>query len=346
MDKRIIKVNTSQPYDVIIGRDLLASVGELVAKIAPDAKIALITDDVVDGIYASRVEHSLVESGLEVVKYVFKHGEGSKNLQTYGDILSFLAVNQMTRTDLIVALGGGVVGDMAGFVAATYLRGIRYVQIPTTLLAQIDSSVGGKTAIDLEHGKNLVGAFLQPEVVICDVNTLSTLPQDIYLDGMGEGVKYALLDAKIYQLLSSDYQLEELVYLCVDYKRRIVEIDEKENGLRRVLNLGHTIAHGIEQLSNYTVSHGRAVAMGLEVIVRVSQKHGYIDEATATKLLDVIIKNIGNTACPYAIGDIAKASLNDKKRTGDSISLVLVDGIGSVTQVKVEVACLEDYLIC
>ena len=234
-----IRVKASSEYDVIIGHDLIKRAGDLIEGVIKPCKIAVITDDVVSALYFETLKNSLTQKGFVVIKYAFAHGEESKNLQTYGEILNFLAENQLTRTDAVVALGGGVVGDISGFVASTYLRGIKYIQIPTTLLAQIDSSVGGKTAIDLSCGKNLVGAFCQPQLVICDVNALSTLPKDIFICGMGETAKYALLDKKIFDLLSGEYDILDLVYLCVDYKRKVVEKDEFECGERKLLNLGH-----------------------------------------------------------------------------------------------------------
>lgn len=342
--EKTIRVNASGEYDVIIGRDLLKRAGELIQNVITPCKIAIITDDTVNQLYADIVEKSLIEKGFSVVKYVFAHGEESKNLQTYTNILNFLAENELTRTDALVALGGGVTGDMAGFSASTYLRGIKYVQIPTTLLAQIDSSVGGKTAIDLPHGKNLVGAFCQPKLVICDVDTLSTLSNEIFVDGMGETVKYALLDKKVFDLVSGDYDILDLIYFCVDYKRRVVEQDEFESGLRKLLNLGHTPAHGIERLSNYTIPHGKAVAMGLEIILRNSLKHGYIDNDDYAKMLNVIKKGVGEVACPYSVNEICSASLTDKKRSGDMITLVMVYGIEDCRLVKVNVNELWGYL--
>lgn len=342
--EKTIRVKVSSEYEVVIGRDLLKKSGELIKKVVAPCKVAIITDDTVNALYSEVVEKSLIKNGFAVVKYAFLHGEESKNLNTYGEILNFLAENQLTRTDAIVALGGGVVGDMAGFVASTYLRGIKYIQIPTTLLAQIDSSVGGKTAIDLPCGKNLVGAFYQPELVICDVNTLSTLPNDIFVCGMGETAKYALLDKEIFNLLSGEYDILDLVYLCVDYKRKVVEQDEFEGGLRKLLNLGHTPAHGIERLSNYSVSHGNAVAMGLEIILKNSLKHGYIDENEYKKALSIVEKCVGQIVCPYTVKDICSASLNDKKRSGDNITLVMVYGVGDCRLIKVKVSELWGYL--
>ena len=253
MQVKTVKVNASKSYDVLIGRNLIERAGELIEKVLPICTLALVTDDTVDALYSKTVTTALENAGYKVKKFVFCHGEENKNLTTYSEILNFLAQNELTRTDAVVALGGGVVGDMAGFAAATYLRGIKYIQIPTTLLAQIDSSVGGKTAIDLTHGKNLVGAFCQPSLVICDVNTLSTLPKEIYLDGMGEAVKYAFLDKKIYTLLQDEYDILDLVYLCVDYKRFVVENDEFERGMRKLLNLGRTVLKSCQVTLSHTV---------------------------------------------------------------------------------------------
>ena len=340
-----VKVKASKNYDVLIGRGLIFQSGELINKVLPTCTIALITDDIVDKLYSNIVKCSLEQSGFKVEKFVFKNGEGSKNLNTYGEILNFLAEKELTRTDAVVALGGGVVGDMAGFASATYLRGIKYIQIPTTLLAQIDSSVGGKTAIDLCHGKNLVGAFCQPSLVICDVETLKTLPQEIYLDGMGEAVKYAFLDKKIYNLLQqSDFDILDLVYLCVDYKRYVVENDEFESGMRKLLNLGHTPAHGIEKLSKYTISHGKAVTMGLNIIIKNSYKHGYITQQVALDGLALIRKIVGNVESPYTVQEICEYSLNDKKRSGNSITLVMVYGVGDCRLNKISVGELWGYL--
>ncbi len=344
METKKIRVNASTSYDVLIGENLISKTGELVSSVLNKCKIALITDDTVDKLYSEKVMRSLKSAGFNVVKFVFKHGEQSKNIQTYAEILNFLAQNELTRTDAVISLGGGVVGDMAGFAAATYLRGIKYVQIPTTLLAQIDSSVGGKTAVDLPSGKNLVGAFKQPSLVICDISTLSTLDSETFVDGMGEASKYALLDKKVNELLDKAYSLIELVYLCVDYKRRIVEADEFESGLRKLLNLGHTPAHGIENLSGYTIAHGKAVAMGLDIILLSSLKHGYISQKDYIEMKNKVEKCVGTNICPFKIEDICSAALSDKKRSGDSITLIMVHGIEDCRPHKVGVDCMTEYL--
>ncbi|MBQ9756216.1 MAG: 3-dehydroquinate synthase [Clostridia bacterium] len=341
-----ITVNASGKYDVLIGRNIILNAGELISQVLSTCKVAVVTDDRVDKLYSSAVIRSLERVGYEVVKFVFPNGEKSKNLKTYGEILGFLAENELTRTDAVVALGGGVVGDMAGFAAATYLRGIKYIQIPTTLLAQIDSSVGGKTAIDLEQGKNLVGAFCQPSMVICDVETLNTLPDDIFTDGMGEVVKYCLLDKRVYDLVSGEeMKLLDLIYYCIDYKRKIVEEDEFESGSRRLLNLGHTPAHGIEKLSKYNISHGKAVAMGVKIILDNSLRLGYIDKPTYEGVLQVIDKCVQVENPPFDMSEIRTACLADKKRSGNSITLIMAQGVGDCRPLKINIDELKEYLV-
>lgn len=342
----VVSVKASGTYDVLIGGGILDRSGEIVRSVLPSpVKIAVITDDIVDGLYAGRVITSLKNSGFDAVKYVFPHGEESKCFKTYEQILLFLAERGLTRTDAVVALGGGVVGDIAGFASATYLRGIKYFQIPTTLLAQIDSSVGGKTAIDLPQGKNLVGVFCQPQAVICDTETLSTLPERIYKDGMGEAAKYALLDKKIYSLVSEgNYKIEELVARCVEYKKNIVEADEFDKGVRALLNLGHTPAHGIERLSGYAIPHGMAVGMGLKIILKASAKHGFISDSTYQSLKEAVTACSGTEECPYDLKDVCKAATTDKKRSGNYISLVMVYGAGDCRIDKITVNDLSEYL--
>ncbi len=342
---KVIKVKASTEYDVLIGENLIQECGTHVSRVIKPCKIALITDDVVDNLYSAKVIASLQNSGFNVIKFVFPNGEKSKNLTTYGEILNFMAQNELTRTDAVVALGGGVVGDMAGFASATFMRGIKYIQIPTTLLAQVDSSVGGKTAVDLPSGKNLVGAFKQPELVVCDTSVFKTLPKQIFSDGMGEVAKYAMLDKKVFDLINDGhYSMNELVYLCVDYKRQIVENDEFEQANRKLLNLGHTVGHGIESLSNYTVSHGRAVALGLRAMLNASLKHALVDQSTYQKAIYLINKCVSEQQNPYELKDVCHAMLNDKKRSGDYISLVVIHGVGDCRIQKIKTDEIAEYL--
>ncbi len=343
-----ITVNASKSYDILIGHGLIDQIGEIFKERFSVKKIAVITDDKVDGLYGQKVITSLEQKGYKTCKFVFPNGEKSKDIATYSKILTFLAQSQITRTDLIVALGGGVVGDITGFSASTFNRGVPFVQVPTTLLSQIDSSVGGKTAIDLPEGKNLVGAFYQPSLVLCDIDALDTLSKEDYACGMGEGAKYAILDKKIYELINNKFDFLEFVYLCIDYKRTIVEEDEFETGNRKLLNLGHTMAHGIEKLSTYTISHGNAVAMGLKIILEASKKHGLINQETFDNCMKTIKLCVGedlDLSCPYEINDLIKVALHDKKRDGDFINVVMVKGVQNCTIEKLEISKLAEYFL-
>ena len=241
--------------------------------------------------------------------------------------------------------GGNGAGDLAGFAAASFMRGIDFYNIPTTLLSQVDSSIGGKTAIDLEVGKNLVGAFCQPELVVCDTALLSSLDKKVLEDGFGEGAKYALLDKKVYSLIKNkDFLMQDFVYLCIDYKRQIVEEDEFEKGNRKLLNLGHTVAHAIEKLSSYTISHGNAVAIGLDFVLNSAVNNQRITKDEYNQIKSVL-KNITNSVemslCPFTKEQICECAVFDKKRSGDEISVVNFYG---VNQPKIEKIKLNNLL--
>ena len=303
--------------------------------------VAVITDSTVAPFYLEIVSASLRTAGFTVSSYVFPAGEANKNLSTFSDILEFLAENRLTRTDCIVALGGGVPGDMAGFAAASYLRGIRCVQMPTTLLSAVDSSVGGKTAIDLKAGKNLAGAFLQPTAVLCDTDCLSTLPADVFADGAAEAIKTGVLsDESLFSLFETGH-LEtapaEVIARCVAYKAGVVERDEKEQNERRLLNLGHTIGHAIEKCSSYTIPHGHAVAAGLAIIARAAERLGWTQEPIAERIADCLAKNGLPTNTDYSAEALAHAASADKKRAGSDITLVIPKKIGVCELKKVPV---------
>ena len=303
--------------------------------------VAVITDSTVAPFYLEIVSASLRTAGFTVSSYVFPAGEANKNLSTFSDILEFLAENRLTRTDCIVALGGGVTGDMAGFAAASYLRGIRCVQMPTTLLSAVDSSVGGKTAIDLKAGKNLAGAFLQPTAVLCDTDCLSTLPADVFADGAAEAIKTGVLsDESLFSLFETGH-LEtapaEVIARCVAYKAGVVERDEKEQNERRLLNLGHTIGHAIEKCSSYTIPHGHAVAAGLAIIARAAERLGWTQEPIAERIAACLAKNGLPTNTDYSAEALAHAASADKKRAGSDITLVIPKKIGVCELKKVPV---------
>lgn len=327
-----IPVSASRSYEVLVGSDLLAQSGTRIRQVCKGAACAIITDDTVDALYGARVEQSLRAAGYRTIKYAFPHGETSKNINTYGEILNFLAKNQITRSDVLVALGGGVPGDMGGFAAATYLRGIAFVQIPTTLLAAVDSSVGGKTAIDLSVGKNLAGAFYQPWLVLCDTNTLSTLPHDVFTAGCAEVIKYGILgDAALFAELERDglgFDRESVIARCVRHKRDIVAQDEYDNGSRQLLNLGHTLGHAVEACSNFTISHGQAVAIGMAVIARACADAGICDAACSARIDALLTQFELPVRTDFTATQLQPAMLADKKRRSDTVRLILPECIG------------------
>ncbi len=343
-----IPVTASRTYDVCIESGCLERLGDHLLTLHKPCTVAVVTDDNVAPRYGKAVTISLSRAGFTVVQYVIPSGESAKNLSTYGDVLNFLASNHLTRTDLIVALGGGVVGDLAGFAAATYQRGIDYVQIPTTLLAAVDSSVGGKTAVDLSVGKNLVGAFHQPLLVWCDPETLATLPEKVYRDGCAEVIKYGLLgDADFLAYLKENHDrldLTAVIARCVEMKRDIVSRDEFDRGERQFLNLGHTFGHAIESCSGYTLSHGHAVAMGMAIMCRAAVAKGLCDEATAALMEEILTLYGLPTAAPYGAGILALAALSDKKMKGGTITLVVPRTAGRCSLEQVASADLLDWL--
>lgn len=330
---KTIPVSTLKQYRVIVGSGLLAQLGTYVSAISKARKAAIISDSNVWPIYGHTAEVSLYKAGIEdVISYVFPAGEQSKDGSTYLTILEFLAKNHLTRSDCLIALGGGVVGDMTGFVSATYLRGVDYVQVPTTLLAAVDSSVGGKTAIDLDAGKNLVGAFYQPKLVLCDIDTLSTLPEAVFRDGCAEVIKYGVLyDAQLFAHLKEkglDFSREKVIARCVELKRDVVAQDEFDRGERQKLNLGHTIGHGIEAQSHFTVSHGQAVAVGIAIVSRASLALGICRQEVCGEVIE-LLKRFGlPTETVYPAQGLYICALSDKKRTGGTVNLIVPKAIG------------------
>ncbi len=330
-----ITVDASKKYDVIIGYDILPTVGERLSGKFSGCKITLVTDSRVDLLYSKTVIDSLSDSGFSVEKFVFPEGEQSKNKDTLFELLEFLAEKRMTRNDLLLALGGGVVGDLTGFAAACYLRGIRFVGIPTTLLACVDSSVGGKTGINLEHGKNLAGAFWQPEAVFCDLKTLDTLSETTFSDGMAEVIKYGVIadkhlfdDVKDGNIRQNPELLENTVSRCVSIKRDIVNEDERENGVRKLLNFGHTVGHAIEKCSDFTVSHGSAVAIGMVIASRAAYKNGLSETDCTEEIISALISNGLPVSCDYTAEKLSAVALSDKKMSMGNVSFIVPEKIG------------------
>ena len=345
---KTVHIDASRSYDVRIGRGLLADCGRQIAERVRCASAAVVADDTVYALYGERVCASLEAAGVRTVCYVFPHGEKSKNLLEYAKILNFLAENRVTRADALIALGGGVTGDLGGFAAATYLRGIPFVQLPTTLLAAVDSSVGGKTAVDLPAGKNLAGAFYQPELVLCDLDTLDSLPREIFLDGCAEVIKYAVLGSReLFALLAdipSGKGLEEVTARCVEMKRDFVQSDELDRGARQMLNLGHTFGHAVEASSRFTLSHGKSVAIGMAMILRAACSRGLCSAETRDAVIALLQRYGLPTECPYPADMLLGALSADKKIFGTRLNLVVPTDIGACRLLPVGVDELSGWL--
>jgi len=328
---RSVTVNASKNYNIWIGEGLLSQAGDRIAAACGGEAAVLVTDDVVGALYGDAVEQSLQGAGYATSRFVFPNGERSKNMATYISLLTALAEANVSRSDVLVALGGGVVGDLAGFAAATYLRGIRFAQIPTTLLAMVDSSIGGKTAVDLPTGKNQVGAFYQPDVVVCDYGVLQTLPEQVFFDGCAEVIKHGvILSSELFDLLNDPIrpQLEEIIARNVMIKRDIVIQDERDTGIRQILNFGHTIGHGIEKHSNYNVSHGNAVAIGMVIASCGAWRMGMCSEHCHLEIVDAVRRCHLPDKTDLTPEQLIEAAFFDKKRNGKRITLILPERIG------------------
>lgn len=331
---RKITVSGQNGYEILISNNILASCGEYIRKVTAAKKALIISDTNVYPLYGEAVSASLRDNGFEVSHFAFPAGEASKTLDTVSDMIKALCEAQLTRTDIVVALGGGVTGDMAGFASAIYLRGINFVQIPTSLLSQVDSSVGGKTGCDLSFGKNLIGAFHNPLLVLIDPETLKTLPDRYKNDGIGEIIKCGCIrSASLFERLESAVSFEEMtedaIFECVDIKRVVVENDFTEKGERMLLNFGHTLAHAIEKHENYIgLAHGEAVGVGMVVITKASEKAGYTQKGTAERI-EKLLKKFGLPTKTEAPADLlCEIMLHDKKRRANLINLVLLSSIG------------------
>ena len=335
---KTIHVGTDRPYDILIGGGLLDQAGPLCRAALPKVgKLAVITDSTVAPLYLSRVQSSLEQAGFQVLCLTVPAGEHSKNPHQLAQLWEALMAFGLTRTDAVAALGGGVTGDMAGFAAAVYLRGIRYVQLPTTLLAAVDSSVGGKVAIDLQAGKNLAGAFWQPKGVLIDPDCLNTLSDRAFSDGMAEVIKYGCIrDREFFELLDRcgsragvmDH-IEQVICTCCDLKRQVVLQDERDTGLRMTLNFGHTIGHAFELAGHYeTWTHGQGVAAGMNWAAQLGVGLG-ITPPEVVEQIRSILNKFGlpqDIPCPWET--MTEAVGLDKKRTGDSITLILLERLG------------------
>lgn len=344
-----VHVNASRSYDILIGSGLLDKAGEYISAAITSRHVCVVTDDTVDALYSARMMDTLAKSGFSAVKFVFPHGEASKCHKTLIQLYDFLADNGFTRSDALIALGGGVTGDLTGFAAASYMRGIGFVQVPTTVLAQTDSSVGGKTAVDIAGGKNLVGAFYQPQLVLCDTDTLDTLTPEFFADGMAEVVKYGMIKSReLFDILTEKdirENLEDIITRCVSIKAQVVENDEREKGERMLLNFGHTLGHAIEKYYNYTgMSHGYAVAIGMSVFTHIAERRGMCSAGVAEKL-DELLKKCGLPLTTDAPMDVLyKNSLGDKKRLSSGMNIIICSEIGTSSVCSMSIDEYEKFL--
>lgn len=348
--RHLVHVGASAAYDVHVGAGNLSELGAIARKATGAARCSVVSETHVAPLYADAAESSLAEAGFEVTeRVVFPAGERHKRLSTLGEILEALAGRELTRTDAVVALGGGVTGDMAGLAAALYLRGVAVVQVPTSLLAMVDSSVGGKTAVDLEAGKNLAGAFWQPAAVVADVHALSTVPDHLFRDSCGEVVKHAVLaDPSLLDELtarpltsqrSDERYLADVVARNVEIKRDVVQADEREAGVRQTLNLGHTVGHAIEAASEFTLGHGSCVAAGLCVMARAAARRGWCSEETAGRIERCVAAHGLPTATELPVDLLMHYMAHDKKRRGDLVNIVVPVEVG---RCEVRRASLEE----
>ena len=344
---QIVTVKTSTEYPIIIGMNILKTLGENVKKYCSSGTAVIVTDDIVYELYGKICEESIAKSGYNTEMIIIKNGESSKNAKEYIRILNILAEKKVTRTDCLIALGGGVVGDLTGFVAATYLRGIKFVQVPTTLLAAVDSSVGGKTGIDLDSGKNLAGAFYQPAFVLCDYSTLKTLPQKVLCDGCAEVIKYGIIrDKKLFYMMQDNehLNLEEIITRCVKIKAEIVNEDERDLGIRQILNFGHTFGHGVEAASNYEISHGNAVAIGMKLMMQAEVQKKWCSIETFEEVLNILKKYEFDLEIKNSVDEIYEIITSDKKRKGKNIDIAIATEIGRSVLKRVSMIDLRKIL--
>lgn len=343
MENRILHVGLGdRSYPIIIEDGLMARIGAELATKTIGAKYGIIADDHVASLYGSTIVRSMEEAGVKVELITFPRGEASKNLRTFTDLMSQLAQAGFDRSDALIALGGGVTGDLTGFAAASYMRGIPFVQVPTTLLSQVDSSVGGKTGVDIPEGKNLVGAFYQPKVVYIDTAVLTTLPMAEYSGGLAEVVKYGVirdreffefLEQRIADILALDQTtIQEMIFTCCRIKADVVAEDEKESNIRRILNFGHTIGHAVEAASDFSISHGEAVSIGMVAVLRIAVAAGICERQEAGRVA-VLLHNCGlPTEIPHELdrNRIKSYLKSDKKTIGNRVFYVMPTRIGDV----------------
>lgn len=345
---RTIELAVNRPYQIHIGSGLLNDIAHLTGEVYESGKLALIMDENIAQLYGEKVATAYKKAGYDVCTYAFPAGEAAKNMQQLTLLLEFLAGQNFSRHNLLVALGGGVTGDLAGFAAAVYQRGMPYIQVPTSLLAAVDSSLGGKTAVNLTAGKNLAGAFHQPALVICDCDVLTTLPKAELISGLAECIKYAVLaDEQLLAMFTEkglDVDWQQIIPRCVMHKAAIVCQDEKEQGRRQLLNLGHTFGHAIEHLSGYTLRHGEAIGIGMLLISRAAEEMQICEAGTAAAIAAALKACDLPLSCSYSAEQIAAVAAGDKKKQGSKINLIMPRRIGECIIRPTEISDLSQII--
>jgi len=339
---QIVNVKCSRDYKVIVEKGIFRDL----LKYANN-KICIVTDENVYSLYGIKLKEKINYTKKDVLIFVVKPGETSKSGKIYLELLEYLANNRFTRSDTLVAFGGGVVGDLTGFVASTYLRGIEFIQVPTTVLAATDSSVGGKTAINLNSGKNLAGTFYQPKIVLIDPDFFLTLPKDIKRDGFAEIIKYGVINKPEllnYLMDAEDLDYERIIKTSLESKAELIEIDEYDKGSRMLLNLGHTFGHGIEIASDYKCSHGESVAMGINIVSKASMIKGILKEDEYYKIKNILIKFGFDLQVKYDFSKLYEIMELDKKRSNGIINLIIPYKIGDTRIVEINMEELKEYL--
>ncbi|MBR3971693.1 MAG: 3-dehydroquinate synthase [Ruminococcus sp.] len=344
---KIVEINASQSYNVYIEQGLLTNCGDIIRGVCSGRKCVVISDSNVAPLYADTLINHLNVTGFETELFVIEAGEESKNPENLVKAADFLVECELTRSDVLVALGGGVITDLCGLCGALYQRGVAVVQIPTSLLAMVDSSVGGKTAVNLKSGKNMFGAFYQPKAVICDSALLQTLPPEEFSNGMAEVIKYAVLrGGRVLEIINENTEnnLDELLYECVKIKCDYVCADEFDKGVRQFLNLGHTVGHAIERVSNFATAHGSAVAQGMCIMAKACEKAELCEKDTVSKIKNLCKKFGLPTESKYSVKELYTASLSDKKRDSDEITVVMIRGFGDCILEKMKTDSLKDLI--
>ncbi|MBE6784193.1 MAG: 3-dehydroquinate synthase [Ruminococcaceae bacterium] len=345
---KVVKVNVSKRYEVIIGRNIMQMLPEKIKEISANAKVMLVSDMNVFRLHYKKVRKILDKNGIETECYIFPAGEKSKNAEVLSDLLDRLKEKKFTSSDIILALGGGVTMDLAGLAGASYKNGVGVIQMPTTLLSAVDSSVGGKSAVNLSESKNLAGVFDHPEVVLCDTAFLDTLPENVFADGMAEVIRYSVIaDETLFEKVKKGNvkdDIENIIARCVEIKRDFITDDEFDKGRRQKLSFGNTFGRAVEKLSNFSLSHGTTVALGMTKAAEFSYK-GRIFPRDLTEQIELACRNNNlNTSCPYSLKDLAEYICKDKQSDVGSINFIAPKNIGLCDIVKLSADKFSDML--